>query len=491
MATRRTGDDGVTLIVVLCFIVLVSVLGMSLLGLTTASFQSSGDIKVARQSAYAADGAMELAVSQLVNDKTGDLGTSDGPTCSYTLKTLNGYDTTVTCAPFDASSGQWNASNSRNALLTLSTAADSLTLSQNYSLYVDGPVYSNGGISVGQSQQFLDSTWTVRTDATGTDCPSTSGGASTAGLTSVGKVTASRGVYCGTGSHTTQGDDPAWTLPTTSGLTSIDPLTSTLITCTPYNGNGNGKGKNGGGILTLPPGAYSTSPIAWLTANANSKCADDGSTIYFKPGVYKFTGFTFQPDNGNASYDVVAGTAASWLTNKSAPPTDGTACSSTSSGTQLVLGAGASINVANNDQALTWCAGPSGAKPALAVSAASTVTGTVITTANKPNVFVNGVIYLPGATADLTMHNKSQTSFAGGIVVNKLVAEVSASTKQSEPAISLPACTSAAPCRSDRKVVFRAVVNGTQRLTSVMSFDDGYGLKPGTSTALQSWSLER
>lgn len=497
---RQTRDDsGVALLIVLLFMLVVSFVALGLLRLLQTSYDSSGAVRSARQSNYAADSATELAISNVVHDPTGDLGGQASPPCSFTLSGIDGTTSTVTCAPYGPGDGALNPTHARNAIQVMSTSPDALTVSGNLPLTVDGRVYSHGDIALGSgtgSKSSITSTATIRTEGTGGIC------------TDDTRVTAVRGKFCNSTAATSQGVDPGWTATASASTPAVVPAT---ITCTPYsgngngngggngggNGNGNGGGNGSGGIVTFPPGSYSTNPTVLVeTLPALAACNVDNSTLYFPPGSYYLrTAFVTSTTSPVHQFNVVAGAAAgNWLKTSAPPPTDGTACDKSQSGAHFVLGSGGAIVMANVNNYLTICAGPSGgSQPSIAVYATSLASGTVMSTADKPSVFVYGALYAPTTNLSLTLHNRNQTYFVGGIVANKLEVVVNASSTQTDSPFSLPDCTSSDPCLTNRRVVFRAKVgtSPTTVLTSVVAFDDGFGDQPAKATTLTQWAVER
>jgi Tfp pilus assembly protein PilX len=481
MRRHRDDDSGVALIIVLLFMLVVSAVVLGLLKLLQTSFDASSAVRAARQTNYAADSATELAISNVVNDRTGDLGGQASPPCSFTLSGIDGTSSTVTCAPYSGSDGALDPRHARNAIQLMSTSADALTLSGNRPLTVDGRIYNHGDISLGSgtgSQSSITSTATMRMEGTGGIC------------TDNGRVMALRGKFCNSSAATSQGLDPGWT----ASADASTPLADvTKITCDEYKGK-----KGSGGIVTFPAGRYLVNPsVLVATLGALSVCDNDNSTLYFPPGSYYFQApFVTSTTSPKHQFDVVAGQASgTWLSGLNPPPQDGTACNNSANGAHFVLGAGGSLVMSDVTNYLTLCSGPaSGAQPSIAVySAAAAGAGTVMSTADKPSVFVYGALYAPKANLSLTMHNRNQTFFVGAIIANKLEIIVNASSTQLNSPFSLPDCSAADPCMTDRRVVFRATIAGSPNtvLTSVVKFDDDFGNTPAKTTKLTQWAVKR
>ena len=465
--TRPAADEGASLLVVLVFLALVSVVTLSLLSYTQVGFKVSAGLRVERSANHTADAGVDYAIAQVLKDKTGEVGAQGDTGCKHRVQGLNGTAVDVTCTPV-GTAGSWNSNRPRNALLTLSGDADSLTLDGEHPLEVDGPVYSAGGVTtMPSSKNILNSSWTVRA-VKGCNDPS--------------RVTADRGAFCPSPA-TAAGELPTW---------KPAAVTSTVITavkeCKKIT-TGVGKGKKGGStvdVAVFDPGTYLVSPVAMLLASTKPGCKDV-TTLHFPSGVYAFIGVPFE----TLAYDVVAGEATgSWAA------TDGSACDKGSSkGTQFVLDPTSSFVVSNEDSTVSMCPGAAShaGQPAISIYATTsptTLIGTAaVTTARKPSVFMYGTMFTPTRTADLHLHNNAKTYFRLGIVAYELTARVSASIKMSDSPISIPPCSSTDVCRSNRRLMFTAVVDGEERLRSVVALDDKHGAQPAHGYATESWSV--
>lgn len=468
MRTRPKGDDGASLMIVLVFMILISVVSLSLLDLTQASYGGTDAVRVARQENNAADAAVELAIRRVSADPLGKLGTGTGPACSFSLLGVAGVpDTSVRCAPDGTAGAPGSSARPGNALLALT---GDITVTGNQPLDIEGDVYTVGAITAGQSQNIVTVNGAL-TALGGGECSSSQFIATPKYCTaSPTPPTALRGV------------DPGWSPVSTSIA-----ATSTVPVC----------GQTPGGIkyARFLGGKYTSSPASLLSSPG---CASR-KVLYFPDPTYYFEDTVFN----TGAYDVVAGSApsglGSWLTDPlvtSMP--SGRACDPNTAGTQFLLGGSAQLTVPNQTSTLSFCAGPDGTtQPAIAIYGSKTARGglkalTAGTTAvssfeNKPSLFVQGAIYLPTSSVAFQLHNKSQTELSGGVVVGSLALDISASSTQLTSPISLPACTS--NCRSNRRVVVTASIGGRDRLRAVVDFDDSRAASPASPYTVASWNV--
>ncbi|MDP3713675.1 MAG: hypothetical protein Q8R60_14465 [Mycobacteriales bacterium] len=480
---KPKGDAGASLLIVLVFLLLVSVLVLSLLGFTQASFESSDAVRESRQSTYAADAATEYAIAKVKADPSGDVGTTYGPPCAFVVEGVNGRPSTVLCSPAPGS-GVVLQNRALNALLTLSDT-EPLALTGTFDLVVDGRIYSHDDITTStSSNSFIRSTATVIAEGDG-QC-------SAVGNNPAERVVADKGKTCRS-APTPAGVDPQWT-PSVM-LRPAAPLLPPQLSCLPGKA-----GKNDDkDLITFSPGTYVLSPVTILKTLDLAKACDEDATLYFQPGVYYLEDVTF--DLGK--YNVVFGRATgTWLTSKKiATPMDGTACDNGgATNTQLLLG-GSSVLISdssNDSPVLSICAGPRPTdKPAIAIHGLTSAVGGMkalsspvsVRFGKEPSIFVHGTLYLPTSRGVISLHNRTRTVFDGGILVWALTATLNASSTQVDAPISLPACSALDPCRSDRRVVFTAAVSGGPPvLRSIMSFDDQGGATPASATTLTQWS---
>lgn len=462
---RKADEAGASLVIILIFVMVVSVLALGLLSFAQASFQSTDAVRTARQLDYSADAATELAISNVLKDKSGDLGSPFGLSgCNFTLQGINGTNTTVVCKPNNGAGGLVPGK-ALNAILTLSPTFP-LTLTGNDTLYVTGRVYSHGGIVTGNS--VLDSSSVIISEGTHNpdDCLNDN------------KVKAAILKTCNAASSEA-GNDPMWSPPSKPGT----PAAVDFSKCS--------SGKKSTDIVIFSPGTYTDSPAD--LADGNKNC--NNSVLYFKPGAYYF-----QSVFDVGGHELVAGTAAgNWLSDGTPPPQDGSACDNAQPGAEFVFGAGGGMIALDTNATphITICAGPAGSQPAIAIYGLRSSQGgmniltnpNALQTGKKPFVFMHGAVYLPTSRATISMHNKSQTSYDGAVVLYELNADVNPSIKQDSAPFSLIACTIATACRTDRDVIFTASVPGRQLLRTVLQINDGGGGTPGLASSLTQWSV--
>jgi hypothetical protein len=474
MRTRRPDvqdDCGASLVFVLVFMAFVSLLALSVLDVTRAGFQGTDSVRVARQVNYAADAALETAIARVVADPSGLLGTPGGPACSTTLQAVNGLASTVECLP-DGTAGSLVANRPQYAVLTLSTTQP-LEVQGSATLGVVGNVHLNHHVTVSTANgNRLDVEGVLRTVAAGGQC------------TDLTKVTSTLPRSCAVPATPTV-SDPLYT----SRIGEVGAVVNPLPSCQTWSvadGNGQPKAYK---VATFASAKY-TQFSSLVTAACNN-----ADVLYFPPGAYYFEDVVIEP--GNAS--IVAGRASGWLAAKTSAPGDGSDCDRSSAGSQFILGGAAELDLTPTGRpSLSICAGPSPAnQPAMALYGARSTDGTLkrlssapaVATNNKQNMYVHGLIYLPTSSVQLNLQNKTYTYYRGGFVLAHGTFDVSASSKQIDSPVQLPNCSAADPCRTDRRVVFTASVDGVPRIRSLVAFDDDGGGTPAKAHVVSTWSV--
>jgi hypothetical protein len=472
MTRRLRGDDGASLLMVLVFLILISVLTLSMLELTQTSFEASGAVLNARQDNNAADAAIELGIRKAVLDST--VGTPTGSTCGYQLVGANSRTATVRCAA-DGSAGGGGAGRAANAVLALT---GDISVTGNDPLGVTGNVFSHTQITTGQPQNIVTITNGQLTALTGGDCSNT---------TKIVVVTNLR--YCTSTPApptTPAGVDPGWT--SAAGASFVAGARSSCTT-TP----------GGLRVATFAPGKYTTSPAA---AAMLSGCANP-DVLYFPPvatdGSFYFEDVAFNTGN----FNVVAGTApigaGSWLTDAAVTtfPASAGVCDNTLPGSQFILGGSTTFTVPNKTN-LALCAGPpvSATQPPIAVYGPKTATTLlkalpagvrVITTNKQANTYVQGALYAPVSDVFLSLHQKGETYFTGGVITGSMTLDMNPSSVQTGDPISLPACSVALPCATNRRVIFTASINSVDLVRAVVQFNDIFS--PSQSYSVDSWNV--
>jgi hypothetical protein len=456
---RPSGESGASLLIVLVFMAFIAVVSLSLLDLNAASFSATDSVRSARQNNNAADAAVELGIRRVVTDLTATLGTSAGPACDFTIGPINGVFPRIRCQP-DGGAGSSPAGRPANAVLALAGAVD---FTGNAPVLIGGNVFATGPLTTGQTKSIVTVAGTV-TALGGGDCAD-----------AVKVIATAR--YCSAPAPTAaQGADPAWS----PRSTTFGP--GGVVSCTSTPG--------GVAVATFAAGKYTVNPASLLTGTA---CANR-DVLYFPSGNYYFEDVVF--DTGN--YNVVLGTAGSWLTTNIALPAD-RLCDGAGQGGQFLFGGSTTLNVPNEFTNLSLCAGAATAtQPAIAVYGARSGSGLkplssalAFKTGKKPSVFIDGTIYTPTAALDLQLHNRNQTYLSGGIVASALTFDINASRTQFGSPISLPPCSPSSPCQSNRRVVLTASIGGTDRIRAVVQFDDSAGATPASTYTVESWNVLR
>jgi len=146
---RAKEEDGGSLAIVLVFI---TVFGLIIGGLLTeagASLRFSTVVSDHQKKVYAADAGISTAIQQLHQDNSFCASGTDAP---ITNLQVGGRTISVSCT---TTSGAANGAMGY-AIITTSTAADSLKLSSGHTKHVSGPVFVNGGVSWGPGIEVED-----------------------------------------------------------------------------------------------------------------------------------------------------------------------------------------------------------------------------------------------------------------------------------------------------------------------------------------------
>lgn len=492
MRRFRHDERGASLFIVLAFMALISVITLSLLDFSQASFQTTDAVRGARQLNYAAGAAIDVGIKKVATDSTGLLGTTGNP-CTYTVTNVEGKAATVVCTQDGAglSPGNYAA----NAILTTSTAASfSLKNSGQEDLTVGGPVYSWGGIETANANNSkITSTGRLTAEVDTTACSGAGPPVRVAGSPKTcGGGSANRTFY--------GGNVPTWLAePLTSASTNPNPTCSS----------------SGWNLATFVPGLYTTALATRISAASSCNGNRAPDTLYFSPGVYYFSGAAGSVDTDK--YDVVIGSPnlttpnGNWTTsgNTSGPPTDGTACLQTAATpTQFALGNGASVTLGanNKDTNITICAGSTSrptTQPPLVIWGASagfgvtspitfTAAAGALTAPSRPHakLFVHGSIFMPSSNGRVNLKTTTEVLFDGGVVFSTLDMDVSASTQQLTSPFTIPGCVGT--CSTSRNVLFTATEAGagSPRIRVLVEYAGTLGSLP-TAYRVLSWNVLR
>jgi hypothetical protein len=348
-------ETGASLVIALAFLLLFSLILTALLAFSVESFTAGGVVADRERAAYAADAAIDTAVTRMRQDSTMQVGRNGAyagaQACGLTYHPTDGTpDAVATCNPQTGSGGvRPGLDGPANSILTRS---GNLSLSGG-PLVTNANVFVNGNIPSGAV--------TAHDNAV-------------AATGSCGAVFDAVKTYCGaTSANTPQyndGADPAFAVPPPTTVNGVVP-TDQAPTCTH-------------GATTFSAGYFTD--LTKLTSVASGCSA---RVFYFQPGVYYVnlqaaaTGTTIWSIDGT----VVGGTAkGSWWTGTGSPPpipgagaTTSAACDQTQAGVQFVLVGTAQIQLVTPTTAqpssIELCPPPSGTlaqRVALFGSAAST-----------------------------------------------------------------------------------------------------------------------
>lgn len=430
---RRRGDEGVSLVIAIAFVLGVGLVSGSLLTYSATAIRSEGFTLAAQQNASDVAGGLQAAVNDVRNSdyfNNVDLGqqcfTAGGAGSMvklYPASGANGTPVTVTCTP-DPGSGAVgglvpvNDTNKPSvALLTLGTSPSETGLLKqgNSVLKIRGSVYSNSTIGTANG---TDCAETPQPPAAGANCSEiyVEGAAVIAEEECEGRIVASGtgGKHCDTGTHAVIGNDPATLYPSayTAPATGLTPRT--LPSCSA-----------GSRLVTFEPGYYDDAVgLSELTTGAQ---ACKNHTFWFQPGVYYFDfhnaemptkGSPVVPDGSNvwtiddSSSSVIGGTRRGWTTDASIAPDRPGACvspltSTTASGVQFVFGGDSQVYMRNGYVELcgTWYSNKPpitlyGAKSAIGTSTTATLVPSHISSHGAPSFTGLNPVSAVGSSTD-------------------------------------------------------------------------------------------
>jgi hypothetical protein len=339
MASDASGERGASLMLVVIFVTIFSVIAAALLEFANTGFETTKAVKEVRNDQNGVDGAMEGAINSIRKSSTaGFVGFC--PDFHYDGSTEGSGedpDVTVTCTPVASSTtGGVDDRFPKYAVMLLGTAADEgFEQTQFEEVTIDGGVFSNSRIDVVQTNARLR----VWGDAFAT-----------------GPCTTSKMIVSGATDCTADplvDTDPDWPDYPSAGdpdtMTEVEPEE---VTCT------------AGGVAIFPPGRYMEHPGLYATRAA---CSTD--VWWFQPGVFYF-GYTDDVElndrdgdpNGSVA-SIIGGTRLGWTdsTNGSSITLPGACDPGTldapQPGVQLILGGAANLIAKNGSAKLNMCGG--------------------------------------------------------------------------------------------------------------------------------------
>ncbi|MFD7081822.1 hypothetical protein [Streptomyces sp. NPDC059918] len=322
---RRLRDDeqGSSLILALAFIVVFSLVTVSLLSFAATGLKAAGVYAEQGKRDYSADGATQLAIKNF----------SQGNPCApYTAPPINGRQMIVHCDPLNASAATTRATQPQDALRSLGRAATDGVHVSTPGLRVQGSVFSHSNITTGAGASMVVS---GDVSAVG-DC---------SGAVSQTRLSPTQAPYAHGCANDTPSDpadavvgaDPDHTPPATAV-----PVRRTVPAC-PGPGPGPGSW-----LVRLQPGYYDDARA--LTHLTGGDCP--GVVVWLQPGVYYFD-FTFTGAAGVWTVDdptvsVVGGTQAGWdpgAPTRPAVPDPGGCATTRPEGVQVMMGGGSRLQV--------------------------------------------------------------------------------------------------------------------------------------------------
>ncbi|MFD4937556.1 hypothetical protein [Streptomyces virginiae] len=321
---RRTRDEqGATLILALAFVVVFSVIAVSILSFTGTGLKAARVYVDQGKRNYSADGATQLAIKNF---------SQGNPCVPYTAPPINGRQMIVHCDPLNASPATARATHPRDALRSLGQGAKDGIDVTTPGLRVQGGVFSHSNITTGAGASMVVS---GDVSAVG-DCSDT---------VSQPQLPTSQAPYAHDCANDTPpapadqvvGGDPDHAPPATAV-----PVRQTVPAC-PGPGAGPGSW-----LVRLPPGHYDDAHA--LTRLTGGDCP--GVVVWLQPGIhyfdFTFTGTTAVWTVDDPTVSVVGGTPAGWdpgaATRPTVPDTGG--CAATRpEGVTVMMGGGSRFQV--------------------------------------------------------------------------------------------------------------------------------------------------
>ncbi|MFC4332558.1 hypothetical protein ACFPC0_33295 [Streptomyces andamanensis] len=319
----RADEQGATLILALAFVVVFSLVTVSVLAFAGTGLKAAGGYVDQGRRDYSADGATQLAIKSF---------SQGGPCADYTAPPVNGRRMTVHCDPLNASPATTRATQPQDALRSLgSTAQDGIDVTTR-GLRVQGSVFSHADITTGTGASMVVS---GDVSAVG-DC---------SGAVSQPRLAPTQAPYAHACANDTPpvpadeatGGDPDYTPPATAV-----PVRRTVPAC-PGSASGAGSW-----LVRLQPGYYDDARA--LTRLTGGDCP--GIVVWLQPGVYyfdfTFTGGTAVWTVDDPTVSVVGGTRTGWDPGAAVRPAvpDPGGCDPTRpEGVQVMMGGGSRFQV--------------------------------------------------------------------------------------------------------------------------------------------------
>ncbi|MEU2451128.1 hypothetical protein ABZ605_13805 [Streptomyces sp. NPDC012765] len=323
---RRDDEQGATLVLALAFIVVFSLVTVSVLSFAATGLKAASAYVDQGKRDYSADGATQLAIKNF---------SQGNPCADYTAPPINGRQMIVHCDPLNASPAATRATGPQDALRSLGKAAEDGIDVTTPGLRVQGSVFSHSNITTGAGASMVVS---GDVSAVG-NC---SGAVSQTPLAPT-QVPYVHG--CGNDTPPAPADevvgaDPDYTPPATAV-----PVRQTTPAC-PGPG-----AASGSWLVRLQPGHYDDARA--LTRLTGGDCPN--VVVWLQPGVYYFD-FTFTDATADAAVwtvddptvSVVGGTHAGWepgAPTRPALPNPGGCDTTRPEGVEVMLGGGSRFQV--------------------------------------------------------------------------------------------------------------------------------------------------
>ncbi|MEU6311466.1 hypothetical protein [Streptomyces sp. NPDC047014] len=315
----RRDEEGATLILALAFVLVFTLVAVSLLSFAGAGLRAASVYADQGRRGYSADGATQLAIENF---------SQGNPCADYTAPPINGARMIVHCDPLNASPATARATQPPDALRSLGRAAGDGIHVTTPGLRVQGSVFSHAGITTGTGASMV-----VSGDV------SAVGNCSRA--VSQAQLPATQAPYA----HNCADDTPPSPADTAVGG---DPDHAPPATAVPVRRTVPVCPAPGSWLVRLQPGYYDDARA--LTRLTDGGCP--GVVVWLQPGLYSFD-FTFAGGSALWTVDdptvsVVGGTRAGWdpgAATRPAVPSPGGCDATRPEGVEIMMGGGSRFQV--------------------------------------------------------------------------------------------------------------------------------------------------
>ncbi|WP_405774139.1 hypothetical protein [Streptomyces sp. NBC_00859] len=318
---RRLRDDeqGATLILALAFVVVFSLVTVSVLSFAGTGLKAASVYVGQGKRGYSADGATQLAIKNF----------SQGSPCAdYTAPPINGQQMIVHCDPLNASPATTRATQPQDALRSLGQGTGDGINVTTHGLRVQGSVFSHSNVTAGDGASM-----TVSGDVSAAgDC------SRAVSQTQLPPAQAPYVHDCANDTPPAPADEAVGADPDYPPPATAVPVRQTVPACP----------DSGSWLVRLRPGYYDDARA--LTHLTGGDCP--GVVVWLQPGIYyfdfTFTGGTAVWTVDDPTVSVVGGTRAGWDPGASARPAipDPGGCDRTRpEGVEVMMGGGSRFQV--------------------------------------------------------------------------------------------------------------------------------------------------